>query len=310
MSESVKNTGFYCSDCYHFTERENITDNDIISESVKDELDITVEFILCPICGAVAKEAGLNFRGISKINLQKLQTGPTTVEGRKRLSDLAASRKNINGPNTKEGKDRSSKNAFKHGKYAKKMMELAPANYKKFPFCDECDEETRAKCKAKTIKWCPVYIAKQLTLYSLYVNNDVDGLSNFAAQNQAKLSLALEMMFSEVMKEGVLIVDKKSWENGEESSKSEYTKANPLIEFILKTMDTLGQTSDQQGTNPSKEKENLYIDGNLKSRSIDDEIRSTEKFLQMMEQNKKLVMELSKVSAEEEENPESEEGKK
>ena len=192
MSQSVKNTGFYCTECHNFTEREDVEDKFIVTEPVPGDENTFVEFTKCPFCGGLAKEAGLNFRGISKINLNKLQTGPTTPEGRAKLAKLAPTK--LHGPKTKEGKERSAKNAWKHGKYAKEMRELAPAKFDKFPFCADCTDEYREKCKKGELKWCMTYIGKSLEIYGFHVNGDIEGLSKYAAMTHANLELVKQMM--------------------------------------------------------------------------------------------------------------------
>ena len=294
MTKTQKNTGFCCRKCWNFTERDQINLEDIISEPIKDGSDVEqcVEYIVCPHCGELAVEETLNFRGISKINKNKLQTGPNTEAGKAKHAELA--RIHLNGPKTQAGKDRVSKNAFKHGKNATVRREFAPASYDKYPFCEECSEEIKERCKNKKITWCPVYIVKQLEIYGKHVNGDVEGLSNDAAKNHAKLSLIAEMMMHEVFKNGAQVTDKKTWEGGS----FEFTKANPLIEQIVKVFPILGHTSDQQRTNPRMQDDAILLDGFIQRTTISDELRESKEYQVVVENSIKLVKKLAQKTAE------------
>lgn len=265
-----KETGFCCHHCWTFYDRDDdrIKDLEPIVEKVKSTDGCEdVFYIICPQCGNPAAEAGLNMRGIAKINREKLQTGPVTPEGKAKVAALC--KKYANGPVTEEGKRRVSKNGFKHGRFAKTAVELAPCKFDRLPYCSECPQEVRDKCKAGKLKWCPTYIAEMLKYYSSFVSGDLEALSNQAALNHAKLSMAQKMAFKELFESGIVVFDtvKKVDANGDETHtfEKESSKMNPAAEFIFKAMDILGQTSDQQTMNPKTQKEDSQADGFLKA---------------------------------------------
>ncbi len=171
------------------------------------------------------------------------------------------------GPRTKDGRKRSSLNAFKHGMYAKGNNLLAPANGK-YDICADCAD--KEACDNKELKYCPYKLDLMAKFVAAYENGDINAVKAFAGISQARVYMILENMMHEVLTRGVMFIAPKVHQGevvkygvGEQNEDGEYDQyevlneysLNPMIDAIPKVMSTLGMSSDQQSMNPAKQVE-------------------------------------------------------
>lgn len=149
---------------------------------------------------------------------------------------------NATGPRTKEGKERSSMNNYKHGMFTKNLSLLAPTLHDKYVYCKGC--EYYQDCKDKKLKYCPTNLEPMLKFLAAYKEGRVSELKEIAALSQGKVQLVLEQMLYKIFDEGVVVTSKHN--NFEE------LKANPCLKYISDFMSILGFTSDQQKMNPKE----------------------------------------------------------
>lgn len=172
------------------------------------------------------------------------------------FGNLAKMSRNATGPTTPEGKERTKYNGYKHGKYCKEPMLLAPALHGKYPECKEC--EYKEDCSSGKKKFCPVLLAPMLRFLEAYKSGEIKEIKEFAGLMQGKTYLTLEMMFKSLFEKGVLYKDKFG-----------NIQRNPILSLIPEYLNSLGFSSDQQMMNPKAEgNKDGEFNGNL-SLSVD-----------------------------------------
>ena len=160
---------------------------------------------------------------------------------------------NATGPRSKEGKDRSSMNAFKTGLSSKRSGLLAPALHGKFAECKLC--EHTEECKEKKLKWCPVNTSLLLKFMTAYENNDSTEIKRISGLMQGRVMVVLQQMFNSVFTEGAAI-----WEEHKDYTE---LKAHPLLKHIKNMMELAGSTAEQMKMTPKSQDDGNNIPGGL-----------------------------------------------
>jgi hypothetical protein len=253
MPDRTRNIHFFCPDC----EETWVKPDSEIAPDPEDEK----YYDACPLCGEICEETGFWINGLLKMKKVPQDQKHYSPEVRKFRAEQA--RQNLKGPKTPEGKLRAGLNTYKHGKYSKKLFPLlAPANYGKYSYCEDC--EYAARCKDKEFSWCYKNIGQMLKFFAAYINNDPAALRKNAAMSQAQLYNVLQMAFHEINTKGIVVQDIKKWSSENSSGSQEFNKANPALEHIIKIISALGFDAEQQTMTPKSEKDTDLLEGFLK----------------------------------------------
>lgn len=210
--------------------------------------------LLCDECGNPMSMSNHHLFNLSK-GWSKA-TGPKTPEGK------AKNAQNLDGHRGKykseETKERASCNGFKTGQYCTKPRIIAPAIHGRYLDCEDC--ELSESCEKKEIKWCPVFIQPLVNFLAAHKNSDPSQLKTLVGDSHAQLYAIQQQAMNEIFKDGAVVEDVKIYKDTIQKTK----KSHPAIESVLKIMDTIGFTADQQNMTPARQDSDDDLGGFLK----------------------------------------------
>jgi hypothetical protein len=261
MFVKTKNFFFYCPACdqpYKKTPQEIV---------FQDEVPLFV----CPKCGKLTKS--ISPQRYSALMGRDKATGPKTPEGKKRSALNSRLPRKL----SPESAERIGVNAYKTGQYATRLRPLAPAKFDKYPSCTNCEPETRERCEAKEIKWCPTNHEPLLKFLAAYKDGKPELLKELAGMTQAQVYQVIQMSLKNIFDQGVTVEEKR------QIGKMITTiiKSHPLIERLPELMNSIGFTADQQMITPAKQEARDNIRGFLDDQS-DKMKKSTDEYLLQM----------------------------